>query len=203
MTSSTCHVMMNNTVLWSMNTVTWDSLDVLVQLIVYTLAGTSALVNIFTCTQAKEGFPSIAYEVICSSRKFIQAVSPGHPGARNDKHIVRTDVAVLKFLQGNGWLHSKVWSAVLMSGAGNYQSFHGLYLICDGGYLRWPCLVHPSKTGLAKNQTMRWSAMLESVHKDIEGVFGILKKRFAFLKVFNHMHHQQHIDNAFVTCCKF
>ena len=48
--------MINNTVLWSMNTVTWDSLDVLVQLIVFTLAGTSALVNIFTCTQAKRVF---------------------------------------------------------------------------------------------------------------------------------------------------
>ena len=60
------------------------------------------------------------------------------------------------------------------------------------------------KTGLDGSQTMKWSAMLESVCKDIEGVFGILKKRFAFLKVFNQMHrHQKHIDNAFVTCCKF
>ena len=63
-----------------MNTVTWESLDVLVQLILYTLAGTSNLVNIFTCTQAEKGSPSIAYEVI-------QTLSPGHSGARNDKHI--------------------------------------------------------------------------------------------------------------------
>ena len=59
MTTSTSHVMMNNTVLRSMNTVTWwDSLDVLLaQLIVYTLAGTSALLaNNFTSTQAKKIF---------------------------------------------------------------------------------------------------------------------------------------------------
>jgi hypothetical protein len=116
-----------------------------------------------------------AYEVMCISRKFIQAVSPGHPEARNNKHIVRTDVAVLKLLQGNGWLHSKGWNAVVVSGAGNYQSFHGLYLICDGGYLHWPCLVYPLKTGHAGSQTMRWSAMLDFARKDIEGVFGILK----------------------------
>jgi hypothetical protein len=29
--------------------------------------------------KGKEGFPSIAYEVICTSRKFIQSVSVGHP----------------------------------------------------------------------------------------------------------------------------
>ena len=44
--------------------------------------------------------------------------------------------------------------------------------------------------------------MLELISKYIEGVFVILRKRFVFLKVFNHMHHQQqHIDNAFFTCC--
>jgi Plant transposon protein len=48
--------------------------------------------NMYT---GKEGFPSIAYEVICTSRKFIQSVSPGHPGSRNDKHIARTDPAVM------------------------------------------------------------------------------------------------------------
>ena len=128
-----------------MNTVTLDSLDVSVQLIMYTLAGNSALINIFTCTQAKRVFHPWRHmrQVMHEPKIISEAVSSGHPGARNDKHIVRTDVAVLKFLQGNGWLHSKVWNAVLMSGAGNYQSFHGLYLICDGGYLRWPCLAYP------------------------------------------------------------
>ena len=55
----------------------------------------------------------------------------------------------------------------------DYQSFHGLYLICNGGYLCWPCLLYRLKTGLAGSQTMRWSAMFKSVRKDIEGVFGI------------------------------
>jgi hypothetical protein len=78
----------------------------------------------------------------------------------------------------------------------------GYTLFCDGGYLRCQCLVYPLKTGLAGIQTIRWAAiMLESVRKDIEGVFDMMKKRFAFLKVFNHMNRQQHIDNSFVTCC--
>ena len=53
-----------------MNTVTWDSLDVSVQLIVYTLAGTSTLYTsqYFHMYTGKEIFPSIAYEVICTSQ---------------------------------------------------------------------------------------------------------------------------------------
>ena len=38
----------------------------------------------------KEGFCLIAYEVVCNCCKFIQSVLVGHPGTRNDKHIVRT-----------------------------------------------------------------------------------------------------------------
>ena len=48
---------------------------------------------------------------------------------------------------------------------------------------------------------MKFSKKLESVRKDIEGVFGILKVRFRFLKTFNLLRRQDSIDNAFVTCC--
>lgn len=39
-------------------------------------------------------YPSVKYKVVCTSHKFIQSVSYGHLGARNDKHIARTDVSV-------------------------------------------------------------------------------------------------------------
>ncbi len=48
---------------------------------------------------------------------------------------------------------------------------------------------------------MRWSKNVESVRKDIEGVFGILKVRFRFLKNFNNLRSQSSIDDAFTTCC--
>jgi hypothetical protein len=152
--------------------------------------------NMYT---GKEGFPSIAYEVICTSRKFIQSVSVGHPGTRNDKHIVRTDNSVMELLEGNGWLQSKAWKSTGPNG--KQVQFFGVYLICDGGYHRWPCLISPVKKGEIGSPVMKWSAKLESVRKDIEGVFGILKKRFRFLKNFNNLHQQSDIDNAFVTCC--
>jgi hypothetical protein len=50
---------------------------------------------------------------------------------------------------------------------------------------------------------MKWSGKVESVRKDIEGVFGILKRRFKFLKNFNNLHNPGAIDNAlFVVPCR-
>jgi hypothetical protein len=157
----------------------------------------SSMLNMYT---GKEGYPSIAYEVICTSRKFIQSVSFGHPGSRNDKHIVRTDSSVMSLVEGSGWLRTRTWECV-MDAEGTRKVFHGLYLLSDGGYLRWPCFAFPIKNGLAGSPTMKWSAMVESVRKDIEGVFGILKKRFLLLKNFNSLSSPKDIDSAFVTCC--
>ena len=149
--------------------------------------------------KGKEGFCSIAYEVVCNCRKFIQSVSVGHPGTRNDKHIVRTDNTVMDLLEGNGWLNSKTWCSTGVNGT---RKLHrGVYLICDGGYHRWPVLINPYKDTIPGSAIMKFSAKLESVRKDIEGVFGILKKRFKFLKNFNVLKTQSGIDNAFTTCC--
>ena len=79
------------------------------------------------------------------------------------------------------------------------KTFFGVYLICDGGYQAIPCLMYPSKNGLPDSPEMRWSKNVEPVRKDIEGVFGILKIRFRFLKNFNNLCEQSSINNAFTT----
>ena len=147
----------------------------------------------------KEGYPSVAYEVICTSRKFIQSVSAGHPGARNDKHIVRTDKSVMELLDGNGWLNSHTWETQDCNGRTKVNK--GMNLICDGGYHRWPCMMFPIKSGAAGSPLLKWGRNVESIRKDIECVFGSLKKRFYYLKQFNRSRKQSTIDNAFTTCC--
>jgi DDE superfamily endonuclease len=46
-----------------------------------------------------------------------------------------------------------------------------------------------------------WSEWIESRRKDVECVFGSMKKRFRFLKHAIEIHSQHEIDNAFFTCC--
>jgi hypothetical protein len=73
-----------------------------------------------------------------------------------------------------------------MDATGKTKVFHGLYLISDGGYHRWPCFAFPIKSGTTRECFHEMvQGMLELVRKDIECVFGILKKRFAILKAFN------------------
>ena len=169
-------------------------------LAVFTLGGTFVLCNIPTCSKARKGYTLVANEVICTCRKFIQNVSVGHPGTRNDKHISHTDHSMTDdLLVPNLWLNSKNWQCVGLNG--QKRNFFGAHLICDGGYHHWPCLMFPWKKGLPNSPLMKFSKKLESVCKDIEGVFGILEVRFRFLKTFNLMRRQDSIDNAFITCC--
>jgi hypothetical protein len=57
----------------------------------------------------KEGYPSIVYKVICDNQHKIQAVSPGHPGPKSDKTIVKLDDAVAELKLKNTWLGSMPW----------------------------------------------------------------------------------------------
>jgi hypothetical protein len=47
----------------------------------------------------------------------------------------------------------------------------------------------------------KWSKTVESVRKDVECVFGILKKRFLLLKHPIRHHDPEQIQRAFLTCC--
>lgn len=51
------------------------------------------------------------------------------------------------------------------------------YLICDGGYHRWTQLMCPFKTTSVEKLAL-WSKKLESLRKDAECTFGVMKKRF-------------------------
>ena len=57
----------------------------------------------------------------------------------------------------------------------------GAYLICDGGYPpKCVCFVDPALTDY-EYHTVVWAEWLESVRKDVERLFGVLKQRFRWL----------------------
>ena len=105
----------------------------------------------------------------------------------------------MNLLEGNSWFNSRTWESKDRNG--NIKVTTGSFLICDGGYHRWPSMMFPVKSGATGSPLMKWGCMVESIRKDIECVFGTLKKRFAYLKTFNKMRKQKDIDNAFVCCC--
>jgi Plant transposon protein len=120
-----------------------------------------------------------------------------HPGARNDKTIVKFDGFVTKI--HNGELYADV-PFDLVDKEGKVTREKGLYLIVDGGYHKWKCLQCPFKH-TSKSAEALWSRWVESVRKDVECTFGILKGRFRCLKLPIYYQDKDVIDSMFFTCC--
>ena len=57
-----------------------------------------------------------------------------------------------------------------------------VYLICDGGYLRWPVLICPFKHSDVAHHKGYFSCTLESIRKDVECTFRMLKKWWKILE---------------------
>ena len=76
----------------------------------------------------------------------------------------------------------------------------GAWLLVDNGYLNWGVTIPPMKNTIYVTKT-RWSEWLESMWKDVECTFGILKGRFRLLKAGIRCHGVDVADNVWMTCC--
>jgi hypothetical protein len=119
-------------------------------------------------------------------------------GSRNDKDIVKHDVNVCAIRKKRLFTNT-TWQ--YYDGDGIVQSERGMYLICDNGYLLWPTSICPYSK--SNNATLEgfFLTNLESVRKDVECTFGILKKRW---KVLNNGFKQRDIvkcEQILIACC--
>ena len=114
--------------------------------------------------KGKEGYPTLAFEVITGYDRQILGVSAVQFGTRNDKHIVKIDENVTSIR--DGWYSTVEWE--YLDAHGVRRTAVGIYLICDGGYLRWPTLICPYTGRSVASREGYFSAHLESIRKDGE-----------------------------------
>lgn len=88
----------------------------------------------------------------------------------------------------------------LYTADGQEQVHKGLYAIVDGGYPKWYVLISPMKH-TTEPDALLWTERLESVRKNVECCFGILKRRFKILGVPFHCRSPDFIDSVFRACC--
>lgn len=146
----------------------------------------------------KEGYPSIAYNVICDHNGRAIAVLPGAYGSINDKTIVRFDDFVddVRCLDFFTKFEYNVRTGARLD---DHEMLAGAWIIVDGGYHKWEVTQAASK--IDQNPFYaQWRTQMESVRKDIECFFGRLKARFRLLKTPVSFHKKIDIDNAFFTC---
>jgi len=78
------------------------------------------------------------------------------------------------------------------------RRYRGPWLIVDNGYLKWSTTIPPFKLSTMEKER-RWSQWLESLRKDVECTFGILKGRWRILKIGIRLGGVEVADNIFKT----
>ncbi len=129
----------------------------------------------------RNGGTTRAYEVIFDNNRRCLSCTPGFFGSFNDKTIIKFDSVVQRIHKRE--LYNDI-EFKLYNLDGTLSAYNGLYLLSDNGYHHWRCLQFPNKTmsDLGNMLYRQWSNRLESIRKDVECFFGILKKRFFILQ---------------------
>jgi hypothetical protein len=122
------------------------------------------------------------YNITVSNRQKILATTTGHPSGWNDKTVVLFDHFAVALNVGST-LPDVTLELYDNDSLGDVtkRKYKGAWLIVDNGYLNWPTTVPPMKTPCSWTN-IRFSQWLESIRKDVECTFGILKGRFRILK---------------------
>jgi len=122
--------------------------------------------------------PAHAYNLTANNRHRILHTSKGYPAWWNDKTIIKFDHLVSGLQKGHilGDVEFKLLEED-RDGAIVEQAYKGLWVLVNNGYLAWPTTMPPyAQTSLMTQHV--WSKMVESMHKDVECTFGILKGHF-------------------------
>ena len=148
-------------------------------------------------SKGKDSYPSLAFECITDFDRRILGVFGPQFGSNNDKHIVKIDDNIR--LLNEGWLSQVEWQYYAEDES--ISSSTGVYVICDNGYICWPTTICPFMGSKINGRLEDYfSSKVESLRKDVECVFGILKGRWASLdKGFKYLEVQT-CGQIFMTC---
>ena len=142
-----------------------------------------------------------SFNLTCNHRRQILHSTPGNPARWNDKTIVLFDQLALD-LRNKKIMNDNIFELLQHddNGAVIKVKYRGAWLLVDNGYLNWGITIPPMKNTLYITQT-RWSEWLESMRKDVECTFGILKGRFRILKAGIRCWGVKVADDIWLTCC--
>ena len=142
-----------------------------------------------------------SYNLTCNHRRQILYTTGGHPARWNDKTIVMYD-ELARGLKNGTILQDNLFELFEKASDGSIITvkYCGAWLLVDNGYLNWGVTIPPMKQTMYVTET-RWSQWLESMRKDVECTFGILKGRWRILKSGIRLHGVDTADNIWMTCC--
>ena len=151
---------------------------------------------------AKSSCTTRTFNLTVNHRRQILHTSRGGPGGWNDQTMVRRDNFINGLHQGDHLDDVQFYLEERDDSTGEIKhvKYRGAYVIVDNGYLRWSVTVPPFKvTNITTD--IRWSKWIESMRKDVECTFGILKGRWRILKAGIGLDGVSIADDIWMTCC--
>jgi len=128
----------------------------------------------------KSSLTARSYNLCVNHRRRILHSTPGGPARWNDQTMVRFDRFITQIRSDGLNLQENTFELLARGKGGEVIAvkYKGVYVIVDNGYLNWSCTVPPF-TVTSNMDEIQWSRWLESMRKDVECTFGILKKKMA------------------------
>ena len=149
----------------------------------------------------KLNIPSRTYNATVTHCRQILGTTCGHPSTWNDKSIILYDDLVKGVHEGK-LFHDHEFTLLEYDGSGNVVEikYKGVWFMVDNGYLDWSTTIPPMKNAVSY-KCIRFSEWLESMRKDVECTFGILKGRFCILRYGIRLRSIKKCDEIWKTCC--
>lgn len=147
--------------------------------------------------KGKEGYPTVAFNVHCDHIGRVLAVNGPHPGGRNDKTMARLDEMLVAVRTDAAYTDMEY---DMYDADGALKRHKGAWVLCDGGYHRWRTTICGYKHSVLPH-VYHWSKRCESVRKNVEDLFGIMKKRHRILRLPFLLTTEKGITDTFKTCC--
>lgn len=150
---------------------------------------------------AKLNSTARTYNIVCNHRRRILSTTSGHPSRWNDKTIVKFDTNVMNLYNGEA-LNDVPFRLYQYDSNGRVtqEDLVGAWILVDNGYHNWSITIPPLKHSTSRKE-IRFSEWLESMRKDVECTFGIMKGRWRILKSGIRVHGLGKADQVWKTCC--
>ena len=141
------------------------------------------------------------YNITVNHRRRILSSTKGHPARFNDKTLCLFDDFINRLKTGayDSKFHFDLFDYA-ENGETKVVKYAGCYLIVDNGYLPLSVIIPPMTTTSSRSE-IRFSEWLESLRKDVECTFGILKSRWRMLKYGIRLQSIIKCDQVWLTCC--
>ena len=149
----------------------------------------------------KLNIPSRTYNATVTHCRQILGTTSGHPATWNDKTIILYDEFVRGIHEGV-LFEDNEFTLFEYDALGNIVEvkYQGVWIMVDNGYLDWSTTMPPMKHGVTY-KCIRFSEWLESMRKDVECTFGIMKGRFCILRYGIRLRSISKCDAVWKTCC--